>query len=628
MRRPPRFQKLNDTSNTSYEEMILSPTRLRVFAVVIGAFIAILLSRLWYLQVLQGEELRGKVEVSRKRWYRETAPRGLIVDAKGLTLASNTAQFTVFIDPGFLPKDKAKRADILTELADVLGKTPDEIEQIMKRTRGGPSDPIPVAEGVDEHTKARIKESLTLIGVDVYPEPLRTYPNKSTAAHVLGYIGPVSQDDLKDPDFQKRGYHAGDLLGKSGIEAFYDPYLNGTEGGIWYETDAKGRRIRELDRQEPVTGATVRLTIDLKLQQVAERALGAHKGSVVALDPRDGRVLAMASFPVYDPNLFARRPLSGDIYREQLLPGLFDRATGAMQPPGSTFKIVTAAAGLATETIGQNTTFVCPGFQQFGATIRHCHSTHGGVNIVRAMAASCDVFFYQAAFRATPEKLGEWGDKFGLGQKTGIDLPSERAGYMPSPARHKIRSARYGNDDDTWYPGFTWNTSIGQGDVLATPLQMALVVSAIANGGTVYAPRVVSEAVAADKSVVYKMTPQATHHLDLSAQQISLLAQSLRAVVLPGGTSAAAALPGIAVAGKSGSAELKGQKGKGEHSTDAWFVCYAPFEKPTIAICVYLESDTGQNLHGGKDAAPIARQVLASYFGVRDTGAAETSTID
>lgn len=595
--------------------------RLRVFAVVIGALLALLAARLWYLQVLKGQDFRAKAATNRSRLVRAVAPRGAIEDVKGRVLVTNSAQFTVFVLPSDLPKDDAEEEALYVRLAGILEITPEKLKAIIKRHKIGPSHPIAVAEGVNDTILARISENrLWLPGVSADVEPVRRYPNGMAAAHLLGYIGQITERQYAKPENRAAGYQQGDLMGQSGTEREYDKLLNGIAGGTYYEVDARGRRQRELGVQEPVPGATLRLGLNLDVQKAAEKAMAGRNGAVVALDPRDGRIIAMASFPAFDPNLLAHRPLKQKVYKEQIEPGLFNRATMAEMPPGSTFKIVTSAAGLAAGKIDGGTGFYCGGGLSIGrGFFKHCHSTHGGgVQLNRALAASCDVYYYHVGERVGPTVLSNWAKKFGMGQTTGIDFPSERAGLIPSPAWKKEWAPKFGNPDSNWYPGDTANIAIGQGDVLATPLQMAQVAAAIANGGTIYKPRVVLKAISsADKKVVYRMKPQVAHKMDLPPEQIALIAQGMRSVVAgPGGTSRSANLAGVTVAGKSGSAEKRGTGG-GRGATHAWFVCYAPMEKPTIAICVFLESE-GANLHGGADAAPIARQMMAPYFNVPD----------
>jgi penicillin-binding protein 2 len=626
MRRNPLFDSFSPDAPGGQDDAPLAAWRLRVFAVVLGALIATLTGRLWFLQILNGEEHREKAEGGRKRQVRLFPPRGTIQDSKGRNIVVNDRQFTVFIDPTYFPKKDPDRGAVLARLAEILGKPVADLEAAMKKNRGGPSDPIALVSGIDQHTLARINDNKLatddqppLTGVEVYPEPLRRYPHGTVAAHLVGYIGPITEKQLKSDEAKSEGYRPGDLMGQTGVEREYDAFLNGVAGSKWGETDARGRWIRDLDYEEPRPGATLRLALDVELQKVAEAALGDRHGAVVALDPRDGRVLAMVSYPRYDPNLLARRPLNAKVYTEQIAPGMFNRATMAQQAPGSTFKIVTAAAGLSLHKISGSTGFSCGGGIQLGPTFKKCHGTHGGVTLNSAMAQSCDVYFYQTGFLLGPEKMARWArEHFGIGSPTGIDLPSEQEGLMPDPAWQRREALRNNRPEYAgWFPGMTANVAIGQGAVLTTPLQMALVVSAIANGGTVYAPRVLLEATDWEGKTVYRMEPKPVRKLDLSPEEIGLIAKGLRSVVT-GGTARSAEIPGVGVAGKTGTAEQKGQKGMGEHANDAWFVCYAPYEKPTIALCVYLESH-GQNYHGGTDAAPVAKKVMEKYFGIAQT---------
>ncbi|MES2460556.1 MAG: penicillin-binding protein 2 [Armatimonadota bacterium] len=592
--------------------------RVRLYAVVIAVLIAILVARMWYLQILRGDEFREKALSNQISSVRSPAPRGIIQDSHGRPLVTNGAQFTVVVSPVDLPKKKAERAIVYRRLAMLLDQTEEDLVRVIRRANGRPSDPIVVAEGVNYHTLTRIAESHNYLpGVASRVEPVRKYPSGTLAAHLLGYIGQIDDKEIKDKDILRMGYIGTDFIGKSGIEKEYDRYLNGQPGEMQYEVDARQRRLRLLREIEPRPGATLTLALSVDVQKACESALAGRKGAAVAIDPRDGRVIAMASFPTYDPNLLARRPLLKRIYKEKIAPGLFNRATMAAQPPGSTFKIITSAAGLATGQITDHTWDNCPGYIMLGKARKRCHSSHGGVNLSRALEASCDVFYYHAALRTGPTKLAEWSERFGLGQKTGIDLPVEIRGTVPSPAWKKIMAPKFHNPDSGWYPGDTANMSIGQGDVQATPLQMAQVAGAIASGGVIYEPHVLLNAVdAATGKLLYEAAPKITRKLDLPAPELSQIAQGMRQVVIGSrGTSHAANLKGIAVAGKSGSAERRG--GQSHGATDAWFVCYAPYDKPTIAICVFLET-SGENLHGGSDAAPVARKMMAAYFKVPD----------
>lgn len=613
--------------------------RLWVFAGVIALLLAVLVGRLWYLQVLRGADFRQAARANRSREVRVVAPRGVIEDGRGNLLVSNQAQFAVFVAPGELPGDAAARKQILDRLAGLLEANPDELaaevasgQAANARVAGGADDPIPVAGDVNMRTLSRIAENrVRLPGVFADAAPVRVYPHGRLAAHLLGAIGQITPSELRDKKTTDLGYRAGDFIGKTGVEQTYNKFLTGTNGGTAYDRDARGRRVGERGTRAPVAGATVRLCLDTRVQQAGERALGGRVGAFVALDPRDGRVLALGSLPTYDPNVFARRPLKRAVYDALVAPDnnhpLQNRAVSSPQPPGSTFKVVTLAAGLATGGITPRTGDFCQGGIPMGRRIKRCHGVHHAVDVVSALAASCDVFFYHAGFRIGPTPLAEWSGRFGLGHRTGIDLPSEKAGTVPSPAWKAVMAPKFGNPDTGWYRGDTANMSIGQGDLQTTPLQMALVAAAIANGGTVYRPQVVERVTAEGTGRVrYQRKPEVLHRLPLAPDQIALIQTAMRSVVEgSGGTSPAARLPGIGVAGKSGSAETRGGG-----PTHGWFIAYAPAENPTIAVSVFLESH-GQSYHGGADAAPVVRKMLAAYFGLKgdttkaDSGASNRS---
>ncbi len=600
-------------------EPVISEGRLHVFGVIILILFGLLVARLWYLQVLQGERFRGAADLNRSRLIRAVAPRGIIEDRKGRVLVTSRAQFTVFVVPPDLPKAEQERAVVLHRLAVLLEISDAELYEAIARNRAGKSDPIPVAQGVLVRTLSRIAENrLRLPGVTYQAEPVRDYPARRLAAHLLGAIGQINDRELGSAENVKRGYLPGDFIGKTGVEYQYDRFLNGRKGGVWYEVDARGRRQRTLRVDEPVAGATLRLSLDRDVQAAAERAMGSHHGAAVAIDPRNGRVLAMANAPTYDPNLFVKRPLSPVTYRKLLDPRnnypLQNRAVSSPQPPGSTFKVITASAGLMTGQITTGTGDYCTGGLRLGGrAYKRCHSRHGSVNLESALAASCDVFFYNAGFRIGPTVLAQYSQQFGLGALTGIDLPSEKSGTVPSPAWKRVMAPKFGNPDTTWYKGDTANMAIGQGDLQTTPLQMALVAAGIANDGVIYKPQVVDTVVGLNKKVLYKMTPEVLHKIPLSSENQRLVAEGMRSAVAGSrGTSRRAGLGAIAVAGKSGSAETRGGG-----PTHAWFICYAPYEKPTIAVCVFLETN-GAGLHGGTDAAPVAREMMKAYFGEED----------
>lgn len=611
--------------------------RLAVFGGGIALVLLILAGRLWYLQVLQGDRFRDAARANRSREVRSVAPRGVIEDSRGLVLVTNRAQFTVTVSPDELPRDAAQRARVLVRLAGLLDQPAGELADIVEkgaaanaRVAGGEENPIPVAGDASLQTLSKIAENrVRLPGVAAVAQPVRYYPRGRLASHLLGAIGQVTDDELKEKAVTALGYRAGDFIGKTGIENTYNKFLTGQNGGTKFDIDSRGRRQGERGTREPVAGAAVRLCLDARVQAAGETALGGRVGAFVALDPRDGRVLALGSRPGYDPNVFARRPLKKAVYAALIAPGgnhpLQNRAVSSPQPPGSTFKVVTTVAGLATGAITDRTGDYCTGGIPMGRHIKKCHGVHGAVGLTEALAVSCDVFFYHAGFRIGPTPLSAWAQRFGLGHKTGIDLPSERAGTIPSPTWKTVMAPKFGNRDTGWYKGDTANMSIGQGDVQTTPLQMALVAGAIANGGTVWKPQVVDAVVTPGPGgrVRYRRKPEVLHRLALSPYQLSLVARGMRAVVDdPRGTSHAARLPGIAVAGKSGSAEIRGGG-----PTHGWFIAYAPADNPTIALSVFLESH-GEKYHGGADAAPVARKMMAAYFSLKEAAKAEPGNGD
>ncbi len=611
--------------------------RVRWLAVAVTMILAGLAARLYFLQVVSGAAFRDKADSNRSRLVRSIAPRGVITDCDGVPLVNNTAQFTVFVDPDELPKDPQEREDVLDRLAPLVSLTPTDLDELKdktgtqntpkgistkeaRRSKRSMREPVAVAEGVSMHVLSAIDENeWRLPGVIKAVDPVRRYAEGKLAAHLLGYIGPITEDDLDNADIKKRGYKSGDFIGKDGIEKSYDYLLNGKEGGTLYEIDARGRRKSELSEFPPTVGATLTLTLERQVQLAAENGLRGRIGAAVALDPRTGAVLALASAPTFDPNVLARRPLLARTWKTINDPKsapLLNRVISAAEPPGSTFKIVTSAAGLGSGKIDRYSSFLCRGGLSFGRSFKQCHGTHGTVSLDRALAVSCDVYYYQVGRIVGPNSIAEWAGRFGIGQDTGIDLPHESEGRMPTPAWKKVMAPKFGNPDTGWYPGDTANISIGQGDVIATPLQIAQLSAAIANRGVLYKPYVVASATDINRQTVYTAKPQVFSKLPLSSAHIQEIANGLRSVVTSG-TSRGAAIPGVAVAGKSGTAEKKSRK-TGQDTTLAWFTCYAPYEKPEIAIAVLLYSDAkGRNLHGGADAAPIARAMIMAHMARR-----------
>lgn len=592
---------------------ILEPPQVphfKLFILLIALGFAAIASRLWYLQVALGEDLLAQSESNRKRFVRQFAPRGMILDRAGRTLAMNRPEFVVSVVPAEMGDDDT----VLQRLSQILQMPVEDIVQVVgdAKQRAQRLYPVPLATGVSLDVVTRVEENrLWLPGVYVNPQPVRWYPDGKLASHVLGMLGEVDAKEL--PALKEFGISPGEYVGKTGVERTQEAWLHGKAGGKWVEVDARGRQRREIEEVPPLQGATVVLTIDKRLQRAAEEAFGERVGAAVAVDPRTGEVLLLASFPRFDPNVFARgvKPqVWRDIANNPLHP-LQNRAIGSKYPPGSTYKIVTAAAGLHYGAITPRTHFYCPGALSLGRWRFRCHRTHLGTGFIKAIAASCDVYFYQTGLRLGIERLAEMSHAFCLGESTGIDLPGESKGTIPTP---EWKRSRYRQG---WYPGDTVNASIGQGFIQATPLQMALVAAAVANRGTIMKPFLVKRVVPPDGEPI-DTQPTVLKRVPLSDEHWHWIAEGMRAAVSgAGGTARASFLPGIPVAGKTGTAEDPPRP-----KPHAWYICYAPADNPRIALAVFVE----QGGSGGAVAAPIARRILEAFFGIESPQAQKAST--
>jgi penicillin-binding protein 2 len=601
----------------------------RVWAVmVILVFcFAGLLARLWFLQIVHGDDYLAQAQRNRMRKVPLPAPRGLILDRNGKVLATSKASHSIAVVPAALPSAKSEskqRAKVLSSLAFLLDVTTADIQEKLDdaRNRGANSyDPVRIALNVPLATIVRVEENKPRLGpaILITDDLQRDYPQGSLAAHVLGHVGLVTQDDLKrnraaleeNPSIIRLGYD--DKIGKNGIERYYDSLLRGTEGSALYEVDAHSRPIRRMGEVVEKPGVTLQLSLDNRLQAAAEKALAnsGHTGAAVAIDPRNGEVLALASYPTYDPNIFSMsRKQFNAAYRElanNKRHPFIDRGITSRFPPGSTFKMVTAAAALQKGAVTPTTTFYCTGGMRLGRFFG-CWAVHGTENIVGAIKDSCDVYFYNAALRlgnpesSGPTYLAQIARQFGLGAETGIDLPGESSGLIPDPAwRKRVNADR--PDLAYWYPGNTLNMSIGQGDVLATPLQMANVTATIANGGTWWKPHLLKDV----QNLNGKIIEQAhitSHSSGIDPQNVEWVRRGMRATVTSG-TGRVVDFPWLQVAGKTGSAEDV------HHDLPhAWFVCFAPYKDPQIAIAVIIENAG----HGASNAAPVAKAILQAMF--------------
>lgn len=598
-------------------------TRMGVLAAFVAVTFSILAIRLWFLQAVGSEYYKKMAEENRIRTVNINASRGIIFDRNRQPLAVDRLALTLTITPAYA-NDRA----LIKQLSKVLGMSVSDIKKQISSRKVDPLKPRVIKRDLSADTVAYIKEHQgEFPGVEIIDEPIRDYPNGSLASHILGYISEISESEIGQEDF--KDYDLGDLIGKSGVEKQYESVLRGTKGIEFLEVNATNKPIRTLKREEPDPGNNLVLTIDKNIQESAERALAgaienakkqkypnANAGAIVVMDPRNGELLAMASYPTYDPRLF-----SGGISTEQwaflnnesnLYP-LNNRALMSGYPTGSTFKVLTAIAGLRTGVITPNTTFFCKGrWTGFGGRwVKWCwkRSGHGRRNLASALTVSCDVYFYEVAYllqRRGQEELQLWSRKLGLGSKTGIDLPGETPGRIPDKKWKRAFNKSW-PENQAWFPGDTVNMAIGQGDVLVSPLQLAVVYSAIANRGKVYRPHVVKEILSTDNQMKTAHTSE-VRQLDIPAADFDAIREGLKQVTSsPEGTAAGvfAGFP-IPVAGKTGTSEVFGQ------DDYAFFAAYAPADEPKYVITVVIE----QGGKGGQAAAPAARRILGDIYGL------------
>jgi penicillin-binding protein 2 len=572
-------------------------------------------ARLWHLQVVQGEHFREQSERNRIRAVRLQPPRGKILDRTGRLLAGVKPCFNVCL----VREDIRDMQALLAKLSPLLGETEAEI-----RTRLGSGHkrpkyvPIVIKRGADWKTLSRIESRLfSLPGVFIEVTPARKYPYGSIAPHLLGYLGEISREDIQKKRY--KGARSGDLVGKYGIEKRFENDLAGIKGQRRLEVDARGRLVRVIDEKPPVPGKDLYLSIDLDLQQASEDAMKGYVGALVALDPRTGRILALVSSPAFDPDAFASgidneewKALNDPVSRP-----LQNKALQGRYAPGSTFKIVMAAAALQEGVVSKNSLFECTGRFRLGRSVFRCWKWggHRQTNLYKALVESCDIYFYQAGLKLGIEKIAKYARTFGLGSKTGIDLSGESRGFIATPD-WKLR--RY---QEPWQEGETLITAIGQGFTLVTPLQMACLTTAVANGGTLFSPVYLDKITGPDGHIVKSFGSDPRGNLQISESNLRIIKRALvGAVNDERGTGNKCKLPDVHVAGKTGTAQVIEQDRRQqdenldwEHRDHAWFVAYAPAERPELAVAVLCEHAG----HGGSVAAPIARKIFETWFQIQ-----------
>lgn len=584
--------------------------KLTVIQYVIVGILLILVFGLWRLQVVGAENYHALAEANRIRKVPILAPRGKLFDREGRLLVDNYPSVSCFL----VREQGHDYMSDLPKIANGLNMTVDQIEAILKKYRTAPKyQPLPLKEDItpdeQEFIEAHRDEFPELETVE---EQRRLYPRDGFAAHLIGYVGEVSEDMLNNPQYAY--YEPGDVVGRSGVEQSYDSILRGQDGSSDVIVDSHGREVGKLGTEHAVPGKSLKLTIDIDVQRAAENALGDRNGAIIAMDPHTGEVLAMVSRPIFDPNDFAVR-IGRDEWNKLITDPehpLLNKAIQAQLAPGSTFKIIMAAAGLE-EGVAQDFKVHCSGGVSLFGTYQKCwvHGGHGEVNISKAIYQSCDVFFYTLAAKLGIEKIAKWAHAFGIGEKTGIDLPNEASGTMPSE-EWKMRTFH-----QRWYPGEVTSVGIGQGAVTATPVQMARALSGIASGGAFKRPHVVfpDELPADYRKAMYDSFPGSgdrTVPIDPGSWQT--ITDAMAQVMNPGGTDPSAHLEGIDFAGKTGSAQtmsnaLAARLGHSHSVKDnAWFVGFTPRRNPDIVVCILYES--GEH---GRLAGRLAARVIEEY---------------
>ncbi len=676
---------------------------LRLWLLRLGTVLVfgLLLSRLAVMQFVRGPGYEQQAVANRVRVVLSEGERGVIYDRDGRILARNTVRFGVAVVPANLPDDpdhatsQAKRHAVYAEVIRILGEALSEYERtvtptptpsprvfppdlfpgiseppaptlldletidrlVAERETGSAFAPVLIAENLPREVVLRLaEETYRLPGVELRLRPMRYYPAGADTAHIIGYMGPIPEETRTT--YAEKGYSADAWVGWTGLEFTFEDVLRGRPGRRVIEVDVNGRERGVLGPETPPQpGHNLILSLDLELQQAMREALVAginpkrsESAVAIALDPRTGFVLGMVSLPSYDNNIFADGITTAEYKAIAEARGtpLLNHAIGGIYPPGSTFKMVPAAAGLEEGVITPSTLLDDPGIiylpnrnapdnpllaQPFVCWIYKYGGAHGAINVKEALSVSCDVFFYKlgGGWYATQfeglgiDTLATYAQYFGFGELTGIDLPGEHRGLVPNPRWKRIAKG------ERWVTGDTYNMAIGQGDVLATPLQVALMTMAVANDGYLYRPQLVAAITDASSRLVRQMEPELIRRVPVSPQAMAVVREGLwMAVNTPAGTARAAALPGISVAGKTGTAEFfdpdTPRDGKGNLPTHAWFTAFAPYEDPEIVVTVFVYNGG----EGSEVAVPIARRILEAYFDLkaRDETTGTRSVLD
>ena len=613
-----RANEIRNTERELYEFHL----RIGIAAVVVLIAFGVLATRFVFLQVVQHETYRAKAEDNRISIVPIPPNRGLIVDRNGLVLARNDGGYTLEISHRKV-RNVDRVIDELSELIDITPRDRARFRKLVQETRNAETLPIRTRLTDEEVAKFAAQRYRYQGIVDIKARLFRQYPHGEVAAHAIGYMGRINKDDQAklEEDGVDANYRGTDYWGKAGVEHSYQEELHGITGFEQVEIDAAGRGIRALSRTPSQPGNNVVMTLDLKLQQVAETAFGERRGAAVAIDPSDGSVLAFISKPGYDPNLFVDGidPQSWSELNNSPDRPLLNRAINGVYPPGSTFKPFMAMAALETGKRRYNSTIYDPGYFEFGGRrFRDSKPTgHGTVDLMKSIVVSSDTYYYMLANDMGIDAIAGFMAKFGFGSRTGIDMYGEATGVLPSPEWKQKRFRR--PEQQKWYAGETISIGIGQGYNSYTPIQLAHAVATLVNGGTMYRPRLVSHIDNIRTGERKYLEPEVVQKLNLKPEHVEFVKRAMAWVNKEGTGARAFANAGYTSGGKTGTAQVIGIK-QGEkydekkvderHRDHSWFIAFAPLENPRIALAVIVENGG----FGARAAAPIARLMLDYYL--------------
>ncbi|MFH1202638.1 MAG: penicillin-binding protein 2 [Candidatus Omnitrophota bacterium] len=561
--------------------------RLRILEIIILICFLSLLLGLSYTQVIRSHYY---LELSRKNSIRvipQSAMRGNIFDRKGRILATSRMSF----DLSLIPQGLSKKNHIFLRLAQILAEDPSDLSKAYQKGYGLAFAPVVIKQDISRDEAVAIENnSLELDGVIIQQDPQRAYPNFKIASHILGYLGKI--DPFKLTRLKNYGYSVKDTVGCDGIEEKLDAYLRAEGGGTQIEVDNLGRQVRVLGTKLPQRGKDVQLTIDLDLERICYNLLEGKTGAIIVMDPTSAEILSLVSSPGFDPNIFSQKNRDSLARRRLILNNsdapLLNRAISGRYSAGSLFKIVTSLAGLSTKKISKNTNFLCTGGLIVGQRKFSCWSVHGDENIEDALCHSCNAFFYRLGILAGPDAIYNWATKLGFGRPTGIELPNESSGFIPS------RRWRLSSRGEHWYDGDTANLSIGQGEVLVSPLQMVRMIAVVANGGYLITPHIIRTV---DNKALVRPLPI---NLGLDKSILATVKSGLLRVVEDSrGTANCLKFDNLKIAGKTATAQV------GSGKPHAWFSGFFPFENPRYVFVVLLE-------HGGgsQAAVTLSRQLI------------------